>query len=362
MKIRCILVLLYLVLSGCSIQRQDQKQVEQSTNLTSSVDVRLKKHRLSSALQNEYDTLYTALKTHSSQIILSSSPSVCDTIFEAVLFDHPELFWISATYSYQSFESNKTILYPKYTYTETQAKQIQARVNDVVQPILENANQLSNEYEKVKYIFDYIIDTTTYVDKVQNNQNMLSSLLDKEAVCAGYAKAMKYLLDQLSIPNEIIMVKVLKDLNQPHVLNLVMINKEYYYVDPTFGDGKIEPSYPAYRYAYFAMNSEEMLNLYEPKHPYETTLAFKESYFYHEDSFLESYDEQTIISILYQNIKHKSTTIAIKCKTKYSYEQLKKTVTSQHIFSLFEQAGYKPVKIQYVPIDESYCIFITYPL
>ena len=62
-----------------------------------------------------------------------------------------------------------------------------------------------SDYERVKLLYDWIIDRSDYVNKEENNQNMLSVFLDKKAVCAGYSKSFKYLLDQLHIPNAIIL-------------------------------------------------------------------------------------------------------------------------------------------------------------
>lgn len=369
MRKTVMLMLVCIMLSGCSITSkfekkqkviQEQQNTKQSKVIATDMCSKMQKDALNEYLKKDYDILYGALKNNDKEVMLSCTAKDSDTVFDAVIFDHPELFWVSYQYSYRETKDGNIYLYPQYAYDVATIKELQKEVDSVVEPIIAKAEKMSSDYEKVKYIYDNIIEHTSYVNKEKNNQNMLSVFLDKEAVCAGYSKSMKYLLDGLGIENEIIIVQVIDDPDQYHVINLVKMDGEYYYIDPTFGDVKVERSFSNYRYAYFAMTSTEMLNIYKPLQSYKTTDAFKDTYFYKEQAYIDTYDEQQIIAIIRRNLQSDEPCLFIKCKTKEVYEQAKKTFASQHIFDLFHKAGYQPSKFEYYNLDANYCFFIKY--
>lgn len=367
------LLLLSLLLCGCSDISPSNKKEKSENEILEETSVKnkkllkedtcakLNKEFLDKSLWDDYDRLYGAMKNSEFKVRLNCSPTEVESIFDAVSFDHPELFWADYDYSSLPMENDTyTIVYPTYTYEGADIEAAQKRVDDVVNPLIEELEALPDDYEKVRQVYDFIIDRTEYIDHEKNNQNMLSVLLDGEAVCAGYSKSMKYILDKLQIPNAIILVKVTKEPDEYHVVNMVEMDGEYYYLDPTFGDIKVEKSYANYRYAYFGMTSEEMLNIYTPQQEYKETKAIKDSYFYREDAYMESYDEDKIISIIRNNLKDPNPCLFIKCKNKDIYQQTKKTMDSQHIFDLFQAAGYTPSQFQYYYLDENYCFFINY--
>lgn len=373
MKKTILLFLCVLILSGCSTSIKEETPKKSDSELLEEKTIqnkklikddtcsKLSKEFLDKSLWDDYDRLYGALKESQFKVRLNSNPTYVSSIFDAVTFDHPELFWVDYDYTSMPMEKESyTIVYPTYTYEGNAIEETQKQVDAVVNPLIQKMEKLPNDYEKVKAVYDYVIDRTEYIDKEKNNQNMLSVLLDGEAVCAGYSKSMKYLLDKLSIPNAILLVKVTKEPDEYHVINMVQMDGEYYYLDPTFGDIKIEKSYANYRYAYFGMTSEEMLNIYTPQQEYKKTNAIKDSYFYQEDAYMESYDENKIISLIQRNLKDPNPCLFLKCRNKEVYEQTKETMDSQHIFDLFQAAGYSPSQFQYYYLDDTYCFFINY--
>lgn len=103
---------------------------------------------------------------------------------------------------------------------------------------LSGISDLSDEYEKIKYIYTYLIDNVDYDLDAPDNQNIYSALVGKRSVCAGYAKSCQYLLQQLGI----YCIYVTGQTTDPnggvadHAWNIVQCNGQYYYVDTTWGD------------------------------------------------------------------------------------------------------------------------------
>lgn len=368
------ILLTSLVLFGCSATQKTevkeqkdpavelkQTSIQNSKAINEDTCYKYQRSLLHENLQDDYDRLYGALLHHESSVLLDCSMPYVMKLFDAVTFDHPELFWSNYEYNYKESDDKESVtLYPSYAYDQEETAKLQKQVDAVAAKILQEAEAKQTDYERVKLLYDWIIDRSDYVNKEENNQNMLSVFLDKKAVCAGYSKSFKYLLDQLHIPNAIILVQVIENPEEYHVINMVQMDKQWYYLDPTFGDIKIEKSYNNYRYAYFAMTSEEVENIYVPQQEIKQTAAYKDSFFYQRDAYLKGYDENQIIAIIASNINNPDPCLAIKCDSIQTYEQVKQLLRSQHVFDLFQSAGYNPQEFEYYSLDENYCFFLNY--
>lgn len=355
-----IFVIVAMLCSGCSQPNTNKEDIAPVIDIKEKCTVyQYHRNNLSENEQKIYDTIYQGVLSLQTEIYLSCDEQTLSDILLMVCNDHPELFWLNTKYEY-SVTDEDTIFYPNYTYTAEEIKGKQNDVNTVTQKIIEQVQDLSSDYEKVLFLYDWIINETDYIDGTENNQNMLSTLLDHQAVCAGYSEALKYLLDQLSIPNGIILVKAKDNTEEFHVINLVQMEQEWYYLDPTFGDIKVEEDFDTYRYTYFAMTSDEIEKIYIPQQEYTQTQAYKNNYFYKNNMYLDVYDEQTLTTLLLNAIQNDEPCIAIKCRDSSGYEAIKQVIESNQIFDLFHLISYYPQGIRYYMVDETYCFFLSY--
>ena len=83
-------------------------------------------------------------------------------------------------------------------------------------------------------VYTYIIDNTDYVVS-DDDQSIAGTFWKKQAVCAGYAGAVQYLLERLNVPC-IYVEGDAANSDQGHAWNIVQLNGQYYYVDATNGD------------------------------------------------------------------------------------------------------------------------------
>ena len=154
-------------------------------------------------------------------------------IFAAVYNDHPELFWVDTAYSCK-YKRNG------------QCAEIDLQFNDTVQnlpteiavfeanakEIVNAARGLGNNYEREKYVHDALIDKVDYVDSAPMNQSAYSALVNGRTVCAGYARAYQYMMQQLSIP----CYYCTGYAGERHAWNIVGLDDGYYNVDATWDD------------------------------------------------------------------------------------------------------------------------------
>ncbi len=132
--------------------------------------------------------------------------------------------------------------------------------NDIVNQIVEEVKNLKVEEgkelvtEQIKYIHNKIIHNTSYrleSDCTEGNEGFLGTpygaLVNKQAVCEGYARALKIILDKIGINNILVQGTHQSDgaAAVPHMWNYVQIEKQtnarstekvWYAIDATLDD------------------------------------------------------------------------------------------------------------------------------
>ena len=130
--------------------------------------------------------------------------------------------------------------------TEEQSKIVDKKTDELVKEI--NAT-CSTDYEKIKAIFNWLVENVTY-DKSLKNRSTYNTIVDKNVVCSGYASTMVYVLNKLGIDSKYMICKTSGRL---HARVLVLLDDEWYECDPTWAAGydKIE------RMKYFMMGKDK---------------------------------------------------------------------------------------------------------
>lgn len=185
-----------------------------------------------------YREMLEGVRSREKEFYLTASrEETADKVYHALLKDHPELFWIQNREPvYKTTYPGKDYcrFSPGYTYTDQEIQEIEAAMEKAYQEVAARCAQLSDPYEKVKQVYTYLIDQTDYVES-EHDQNIAGTFWKKQAVCAGYARAVQYLLERLEIPC-IYVEGDAADSTQGHAWNIVQLDGQYYYVDATNGD------------------------------------------------------------------------------------------------------------------------------
>lgn len=173
--------------------------------------------------------------------LTSSDESIINKVYHALLKDHAELFWVHNreevyTTAYKGEDYCK--FSPGYTYTDQEIDEINAAIQNAVNEVNAEITKDESVYDKVRTVYTYLIDHAEY-EPSEDDQNLAGIFWKKEAVCAGYARGIQYLLGELGIPC-IYVEGDSRDSSEGHAWNIVQINGQYYYVDATNGD---QPSF-----------------------------------------------------------------------------------------------------------------------
>lgn len=236
-----------------------------------------------SQIVNNFDLLKAGDKTIDFSNDTADADTNFQTAWDALMLDNPNIFFINTSNITLQSKSDRKIWEktPKYSYKlmPKQGKkyymdtwQTQDEVENAIKEVDEKAKDIiasakGSRYDKVKYIHDYIVDNAEYdnSDK-KNNGNIYGLLIEKNAVCEGYAKAFQYLLDLLDIPNIIVYGEGINSNNNAeyHSWNYVqMDNGKWYAVDTTWddpiviGNGRITEDI---KHEYFLKGSDTFFN------------------------------------------------------------------------------------------------------
>jgi hypothetical protein len=154
-------------------------------------------------------------------------------VISAVYNDHPELFWLDTVYGCKR-RANGQCLEIDLQFNKT-AKNLDAEnaaFENAAQKILQQAQEFSSDYDKERYVHDAILDAVEYSTSAPMNQSAYSALVGGRTVCAGYARAVQYLLQQLGIP----CYYCTGFAGEAHAWNIVRLDDGFYNVDATWDD------------------------------------------------------------------------------------------------------------------------------
>ena len=173
----------------------------------------------------------------------------------SLMYDNPELFYIDITKMFMSTEitsfgplktyrvkigpaENSNYL-SNYFQDEQFVLEANNNLNKFREEIASNFKSLS-DYDKIDKIHTYLIENTKYDESLSksNIYNIYGALTDHIAVCEGYSKAMKYMLDAANVPCVIAcgIAQNTSGQRESHAWNYVKIDGKWYAIDSTWDD------------------------------------------------------------------------------------------------------------------------------
>lgn len=282
-----------------AVSGETEKQAEPSVE-KQSVDCYVYQ-TLPEEVRTVYDEVYDAILYEKEDVALSTLDNeVLHQAYVSVMADHGGLFWVSG-YTYTQYTRGEKLVdlhfTPKFTLTDDERMDMQAQIDETVSQILAGIDAQAPDYDKAKYVFDYLASNVAYSTGAPDNQNIISVFVNGETVCQGYAAATQYLLEKLDIPCAV--VAGTAD-GQSHAWNLVKLDGEYYYMDTTWGnatysgDGMGLDSF--INYNYFAVTTGELQKTHQPNDDIIVPVcqAVKDNYYVHENLYFDTWDADNI--------------------------------------------------------------------
>ena len=173
---------------------------------------------------------------------------------EAYIYDNPNIFYLSPSKMYLNIETitkfadvsynvfinsgNEDNYFAEGFTSEEQVREAINRVEEIKNNILSQRN--GNNYEDIKMVHDYLVDNIEYDTTISRNNiyDVYGALVNRIAVCEGYARSFKYILDEMGIPCVLVIGTGTNSQGETerHAWNYVELEGNWYAVDCTWDD------------------------------------------------------------------------------------------------------------------------------
>lgn len=211
--------------------------------------------RLNLVHRRVYDKICNAVRTRDKSLDFTSvNAKDIQECYNAVFYDHPELFWMSSKVNIcvtSSHFATKSTLILDYIYSLSEVNAVLRKAESIIK-ITKGRTQEETENR----IVDYVVKNTEYEINNDYNQNMASSLYYGKAQCSGISKAVKYLCDRSGIK----CIFVCGELNGgAHGWNIIEIGGNFYHLDVTIILGSNQDKTGKLFKPYFNWNDGQMV-------------------------------------------------------------------------------------------------------
>ena len=173
---------------------------------------------------------------------------------EAYTYDNPDVFYLSPSKMYLNIETTtfgSSTTYNVFINNGSDANyftdefssesQVRSAINSIEQ--VKNtlvSRRTGNTYEDIKMIHDYLVDNIEYDTSLSkdNIYDLYGALVNRVAVCEGYARSFKYILDEMGISSVLVIGTGTNSRGETerHAWNYVEIDGNWYAVDCTWDD------------------------------------------------------------------------------------------------------------------------------
>ncbi|MCR4807629.1 MAG: hypothetical protein K5857_08120 [Lachnospiraceae bacterium] len=284
-----------------------------------------------------------------------------DRVFTCVLADNPEFFYVRG-YNLIRYERGgvveKMAVSGLYTMGRDEAVIHQQRADTYVASCLAGVPDVNDDYEKIKYLYEYIITHTEYDLEAENGQNYLSVFENGRSVCQGYATAMQYMMLKLGLFCTV--VRGVTNSGENHAWNLVKSNGDYYYVDVTWGDMSYDlragddiatlPVMPEVSYEYLCVTTDDISTTHTLDMAFVVPqcTARYDNYFVRMGCYFTEVNEEQLSGVFSDAYARGDSMVYIKCSNAFVYLDMKDYLTgNRKVFDYLDNKG----NVNYVCLD-----------
>lgn len=212
-----------------------------------------------------YERLYYAAANNIEDVNVEDIQVTAQDVYEAFWafdYENPQFLRLGSGYEFTYVEnrvSNK-IKSVKILYGRDAGAVNQTAFETKAETVLEAARELETDYERLRYIHDWLCNNTTYTKGDDPSlREADGAIVNGQAVCEGYAKAFMYLAQKLGYQ---CICSVGEANLEDHMWNMVKIGNAWYNVDVTWDDPddtkNIIDGVSNLRHDYFLINDAEL--------------------------------------------------------------------------------------------------------
>ncbi|GFI43463.1 hypothetical protein IMSAGC018_01135 [Lachnospiraceae bacterium] len=320
--------------------------------------------QLNETEQLTYREILEGLQENTKEIYIHASDAErANEIFQFILKDCPDIFWCDGTISATSYEGAEpyTVLRPTYAYDETEKEQMKEQIEAQAFQCLSGISLEESDYNKILYVYEYIVNTVDYDLEAPDNQNIYSVFIHQRSVCAGYSKAAQYLLEQLGV--FCTYVTGTTSGGQNHAWNLVKCEGDYYYMDVTWGDPVFQASegedvkqFQLISYDYMLCDDTELMKNHTPDRDVvlPACTVMNRNYYMMNNMYYSSYDPDLVLMRMNSVISDGENPVVLKFASDALYEEAHDDVFQNIMKSAAQNLAdwYGLTEVRYQYMDE----------
>lgn len=302
--------------------------------------------QLSEKEQELYRTILDGLLACASDVPVELvEEGAFDKVFQCVMDDHPEIFYVDG-YTFIKYTKGDTLtgnaFSGSYVYDQAEIAERKERIAEKTEEILSGLPAGGGEYEKVKYIYEYLVTHTEYVQGSEDNQNICSVFLNGETVCQGYAKAAQYLFREMGIASIFVSGRVNE--SEDHVWNLVEVDGDWYHVDITWGDASyvstaetagFDGRLPEINYEYLCIPDSQLLRTHSIRSvvPIPACNSMEANYYVREGAYFVEADMEKAAALFARAYENGTEYVTLKCADQAVYAEMERClIAEQQVF------------------------------
>lgn len=193
------------------------------------------RNELSPDLHRAYDVALVHMRNFSRGFFL---PGVTQdnswTVLQAVLFDHPEIFWYDVTQFRYLVSPAGVEIQMEYVMPPDQMRMHKAALDAM---LVKEFHKLRfyDEYRKVNYVHNYFMEHVVYEKDLPHDYNLFGPLFKGKGCCQGISTAFCLIMNYLDVPCfiEIGKLKGPDGVAEGHAWVAVKVLGHWTYCDPT---------------------------------------------------------------------------------------------------------------------------------
>lgn len=242
-----------------------------------------------------YDNTLKVLGTLEDRTVLETDASVYEKILKTIrvenlAFPHVKKYWTE-------YNGEFEVVFT-YRMTADEISSMNMAAEKAAKNIIAQLSPDMDDYEKLKFFHDYLILNCETDKQYDFADTVYGALVEKKALCEGYAKAFAYLCNLAGIEN----VLVTGETYVAHMWNMVKLDGNWYHVDVTWdkSDDQLHEVFPdVVLYQYFMVTDAVIRNTHtistQPCNPPQA-FGTSENYFVREGADISSKEELLTVS------------------------------------------------------------------
>lgn len=305
-----------------------------------------------------FKKVYEALERHDERITIVSTKSLntLSSICAVAAVNATHAIYING-FEYQR-AIGVTNCFPKYSYGLLQSQQYIKDCKKKSTEIIARC-KASSTYDTVLAIHDELVRNIQYQDDGKLSHSIVGPLLFGRGVCDGFSKALKFILDELSIPCFVIYGTATDPQtgsNESHAWNIIKIDNSWVHIDLTF-DATISQS-TIIRHDYFGLTAQMVSRDHQFKEAFYPLSSNGSMEYYCRQKLIIS-NKKNVSALLMERLSSNENIITFRLETQnrradYSNEIMQQlsTFLSQHGISA-------SFTLHYNVAQSVYCITVS---